>query len=96
MIRSKFEKIKPVQRPALHKTWMCSKMCYFGKTTFENTSVSPIEEYRDNRKIPVGQNMTKCEQVHHDIQMFGMNEVVDQYKHPDHSFGFYKAPGETN
>lgn len=96
MIRSKFEKIKPVQRPALHKTWMCSKMCHFGKTTFENTSVSPIEEYRDNRKIPVGQNMTKCEQVHHDIQMFGMNEVVDQYKHPDHSFGFYKAPGETN
>lgn len=94
MLKNKFDKIKQVKRPSLNKTWMCKKLCHFGKTTFENTHISPIEEYRENQITPVNQCMTKCEQVKHDIDLKGMNEVVKEYKAPDHSFGFYKPPGE--
>jgi hypothetical protein len=38
--------------------------------------------------------MSKCEQIRHDVDMLGMTDVVHKYKHPNHSFGFYKAPGE--
>jgi hypothetical protein len=94
MLRNKFEKIKANRKPQLHKSWMCSKLCHFGKSTFDNTSIAPLEEYRDGQVTPKGTIMTKCEQIHHDIQIHGMGEVINQYKHPNHSFGFYKAPGE--
>ena len=94
MLRQKFEKIKATKKPQLHKTWMCSKLCHFGKTTFANSAISPLEEYRDGQVTPNGAIMSKCEQIHHDIQINGLNEVVLKYKHPNHSFGFYKAPGE--
>jgi len=94
MIQAKFEKINKVNKPQLNKTWMCSKLCHFGKTTFDNTGIEPLEEYRNGQSTRHGSIMTKCEQIHHDIQMKGMNDVVEQYKHPNHSFGFYKAPGE--
>jgi hypothetical protein len=94
MIRAKFDKIQKVKKPSLNKSWMCSKLCHFGKTTFDNTSIEPLEEYRDGQLTRQGSIMSKCEQIHHDIQMQGMGEVVQKYKHPNHSFGFYKAPGE--
>lgn len=94
MLKEKFEKIKSVKRPYLNKSWMCKKLCHFGKTTFENTSIDPMIEYRDNENIEKGQFMTKCEQVYHDLQLHGMENVVQSYKHPNHTFGFYKAPGE--
>lgn len=94
MLRHKFEKIKATKKPQLHKSWMCSKLCHFGKTTFSDTVVPPLEEYRDGQTTPNGAIMTKCEQIHHDIQIHGMGDVVSKYKHPNHSFGFYKAPGE--
>ena len=96
MIRAKFEKIKSVKKPSLHKSWMCSKLCHFGKTTFENTNITPLIEYRDGQVCKVDNFMTKCEQVKHDIELKGMQEVVRDYKNSNHSFGFYKAPGETN
>lgn len=94
MLRHKFEKIKATKKPQLHKTWMCSKLCHFGKTTFDGTSIQPTEEYRNGQTTLKGAIMSKCEQIHHDIQMQGMDSVVETYKHPNHSFGFYKAPGE--
>jgi hypothetical protein len=94
MLRNKFEKIKANKKPQLHKSWMCSKLCHFGKSTFDNTAIAPLEEYRDGQVTPKGAIMTKCEQIHHDVQIHGMGEVINQYKHPNHSFGFYKAPGE--
>lgn len=94
MLRHKFEKIKAVKKPQLHKTWMCSKLCHFGKTTFDNSPIEPLEEYRDGQVTPNGAIMSKCQQIHHDIQIHGMGETVSKYKHPNHSFGFYKAPGE--
>lgn len=94
MLRHKFEKIKSVQKPQLNKTWMCSKLCHFGKTTFDGTCIDPSEEYRGGQITPKGAIMSKCEQIRHDIDMLGMTDVVHKYKHPNHSFGFYKAPGE--
>lgn len=95
MLRDKFEKIKAVKRPKLNKSWMCKKLCHFGKTTFENTSIPPLEEYRDDRVTDSGQFMCKCEQIAHDIQLQGIDAVVKSYKHPNHTFGFYKAPGDS-
>lgn len=95
MIKNKFEIIKNTKRPPLHKSWKCGKLCHFGKTTFENTNNLPIIEYRDNQVTPFGRFMTKCEQIHHDIALKGMNTVIDEYTIPGYSVGQYKAPGEA-
>jgi hypothetical protein len=94
MLRKKFEHIKKTTKPKLHKSWMCSKLCHFGKTTFENTSVLPILEYRDGQVVDKGKFMTKCEQIRHDIELDGIDSVVKTHKHPNHSFGHYEAPGQ--
>lgn len=93
MLRRKFEEIKNCQKPKLNKSWMCSKLCHFGKTTFENTSVLPIIEYRNGELTPQGSCMTKCEQVKHDMSIKGMDQVISEYKKENHSFSNYKAPG---
>jgi len=95
MLRQKFETIKRVKRPALNKSWMCSKLCHFGKTTFENTTIEPITEYRDGQTCKAGTCMTKCEQVKHDLDLYGIDTTIALYKHPNHTFGQYKAPGST-
>ena len=95
MLKNKFEIIKRTKKPKLSKTWMCNKLCHFGKTTFENSCISPIIEYRDNQNCQKDTFMTKCEQVKHDIELYGINEVTNLYKHPNHAFGKYKAPGSA-
>jgi hypothetical protein len=95
MLRQKFEIVKNVRKPRLTKSWMCSKLCHFGKTTFENTNIQPQIEYRDGQICKVGDVMTKCEQLKHDIELNGMSKTVETYKHPNHTFGKYKAPGST-
>jgi PD-(D/E)XK nuclease superfamily len=95
MLRQKFEIVKNTRKPKLHKSWMCTKLCHFGKTTFDNTHITPQIEYRENQTCNMGSTMTKCEQVKHDIDLHGMNAVVEQYKNQNHSFGKYKAPGST-
>jgi hypothetical protein len=95
MLRQKFEYIKKTKKPRLNKSWMCSKLCHFGKTTFENTGIDPIIEYRDGQTCQNGSFMTKCEQVKHDIELYNIDTVVNLYKSPNHTFGSYKAPGST-
>lgn len=95
MLRRKFEIIKLTKKPKLNRCWMCSKLCHFGKTTFENTSIDPMIEYRDNQVTKHGFSMTKCEQIRHDLDLHGMDYVVERYKSPNHSFGSYKSPGST-
>ena len=95
MLRRKFNTIKSCTKPKLNKSWMCSKLCHFGKTTFDNSHVDPLIEYRDGQFIPLGNPMTKCEQVKHDIELKGMDQVIKEYKNINHSFGHYKAPGST-
>lgn len=96
MLQKKFETIKKTRKPRLHKTWMCNKLCHFGKTTFENDNqINPIIEYRDNQVSKIDTPMSKCEQIKHDIEIKGMNSVISEYKKQGHSFGKYKAPGTT-
>jgi hypothetical protein len=95
MLRKKFEIIKESKKPQLNKTWKCTKFCHFGKTTFEDTHVKPIKEYRPNQTCSTNQTMTKCEQVKHDIDLMGMSNVVDTYTLPGYSVGKYKAPGSV-
>jgi len=95
MLRQKFKIIKRTKKPKLSKTWMCNKLCHFGKTTFEDTCILPTIEYRDGQVSRKDSFMTKCEQIKHDIELYGINEVTNLYKHPNHSFGKYKAPGSA-
>lgn len=95
MLRQKFEIVKNTKRPLLKKSWMCNKLCHFGKTTFENTHIEPQIEYRENQTCKQGSTMTKCEQVKYDIDLHGIDFVVQSYKHKNHTFGKYKAPGST-
>lgn len=95
MLRKKFNTIKAVKRPNLKKSWMCKKLCHFGKTTFENTMLDPTIEYRDNQVCEKGSYMTKCEQIKHDIELYGIDTSMMLYKHPNHTFGSYKAPGSA-
>ena len=95
MLRKKFETIKSTQIPELNKSWKCTKLCHFGKTTFENSAMLPIIEYRDGQVTPKDNFMTKCEQIKHDISVKGMDNVIDEYTPPGYTIGKYKAPGST-
>ena len=95
MLRKKFETIKQTQVPKLSKSWKCTKLCHFGKTTFENSHVLPILEYRDGQVCSKDSYMTKCEQIKHDIEVKGVNNVIDEYTPSGHTIGHYKAPGSV-
>lgn len=94
MLKQKFETIKSTKIPELNKTWKCTKLCHFGKTSFD-TPILPIVEYRDNQITPKDSLMTKCEQIRHDVQIKGMKAVVDEYTTPGYTVGKYKAPGSV-
>jgi len=96
LIRKKFEEIKKCKKPKLSKTWKCTKLCHFGKTTFENHKIiNPTIEYRDDQVCKKGSHMTMCEQIKHDIELNGIKSVVDNYTVDGYSVGKYKAPGST-
>jgi hypothetical protein len=95
MLRQKFETIKNTQRPRLNKTWKCNKLCHFGKTTFEDTNIDPIVEYRDRMKTNPGYAMCKCEQIKHDTDLHGLDFVIDNYTHLGHNVSKYKDPGSV-
>lgn len=95
MLKDKFDIIKKTKKPKLNRSWMCSKLCHYGKTTFENSNILPIIEYRDNQVCNKDNFMTKCEQVRHDIELKGMDAVVDEYTVPGYTVGRYKAPGSV-
>lgn len=95
MIRTRFEEIKKTKKPQLNKTWMCSKLCHFGKNTFKDSgsSVLPIVEFRRGQVNQKGDTMTMCAQVEFEIARKGIDKVVQQYTHPDHKLGHYQDPG---
>lgn len=95
LLKDKFKKIQTTLKPRLNKTWKCTKLCHYGKTTFENTNIQPITEYRDGQVCAIGNFMTKCEQVAHDISVKGYQNTVDEYTVSGYNVGHYKAPGST-
>lgn len=95
LLRQKFEDIKRCNKPKLNKSWKCKKLCHYGKNSFDGTNITPLIEYRQNQNSDEGEFMTMCEQVKHDIEMYGINNVVDTYTVPGYNVGYYKAPGST-
>lgn len=95
LLKDKFDVIRKTQKPRLKKSWMCKKLCHFGKTTFENTHIPPMVEYRENQVCAIGEYMTKCEQIKHDTDLYGQDYVLTIYKNKGHEFDKYKAPGTT-
>lgn len=95
MLRDKYEKIKETTQPRLNKSWMCNKLCHFGKNSFDTVGIDAITEYRNGQVTPVNKPMTMCEQVKHDLEIKGIDEVVSDYTKPGFSVGHYKAPGSV-
>lgn len=95
MLRKKFEDIKNTNNPPLNKSWKCTKLCHFGKNTFEGSEHLPLIEYRENKLTNLGETMTICEQIKHDVTVKGMQNVIDEYQAPGYNIAHYKAPGST-
>jgi hypothetical protein len=96
LLRTKFEKIKKCKKPQLSKSWKCKKLCHYGKNSFNGTNVTPMIEYREGKLCEQGEFMTMCEQVKHDVEMNGIDSVVDDYTVPGYHVGYYQAPGSTD
>lgn len=93
MLRRKFLDIKETEIPALSKSWKCSKLCHFGKTTFERTHVPTIVERRSGQVTPMGKCMTKCEQVKYCLENRPKLSVIKNMSAEGHSIDHYHAPG---
>jgi hypothetical protein len=93
-LRRQYSSVLHNKMPCQKKSWKCSRMCHFGKTTFEETSVKPMQEFRPRQRCAKGDIMTKCEQVRFELEKKGMDRVVSEYTAEGHSVGKYKSPGE--
>jgi hypothetical protein len=95
LLKKKFEHIKEVRIPKLSKSWKCTKFCHQGKTTFTDTHIKPIIEFRAGQECLKGQQMTKCAQLEFEIARKGIDKVTDEYMAPDHQVQDYTNPGEV-
>lgn len=95
MLRKEFETVKSTDIPQLNQSWKCRKFCHQGTTTFEDTEITPIKEFRWGQVTRKGQYMSKCEQIRFELQRKGPERVLEEYKNPEHVIGKYHAPGDT-
>lgn len=93
MIKNRFETIKNCKDPIPNRTWKCKKFCYYGTTTFENTHIKPICEFRNGCQNLRGEFMTKCDQFLFQIEKVGLEKTIKEYTKPGFSLGYYQAPG---
>lgn len=93
MLREKFDIIRATQVPQLNRSWKCTKLCPFGKGTFDGTDKKVITEFRNGQVTRYGAPMTMCEQIRFEIQRKGMDKTTKEYLAPGHDVGYYKAPG---
>jgi ATP-dependent helicase/DNAse subunit B len=93
MLLKKMEHLKQVEIPKLTKSFKCKSFCHLGKTTFEGTNVLPIIERRERQVTPIGQPMTKCEQIYYATQKRGIEAVMKHMVSTGHSEDSYHAPG---
>jgi len=95
VIGKMFERIKGVVQPELKRTWKCSKLCDFGKQTFDGTNIEPMIETRPFKQTRTGHTMTKCEQVKYEMEKHGIDWTMRHYTAPGFSVDQYDAPGEV-
>ncbi len=89
LLRRKFEQIQNTKVPHLTKSWKCSKLCTWGKTSFADCKfVEPIIDFNNEDGSP----LTKCKQLKFEIERQGVNNVIKKYTKPGHEIDFYKEP----
>lgn len=93
MIKNRFLSIKNCEVPVFNRTWKCTKLCQMGKTTFENTHVKPIIEFRNGMIAKRGEYMKKCDQMNFEFERKGIAKTIDELKDPNFTLGHYQAPG---
>jgi len=99
LIRKRFEAIRDTKEPQIirrlnpQQGWFCKRLCYAGKTTFEDTHIKPQTERRMGQYTKYGEVMNKCEQMRYMIKKKGIEWVTDHYTHPDHVHGEYGEGG---
>jgi PD-(D/E)XK nuclease superfamily len=93
ILEEKFAEIKACEVPKLNITSNCTAFCRFGKESFDGTEHSPIVMPEDGHITAKGGLATKCEQVHYETKVYGLDYVTKKYRKPDYSPIHYKAPG---
>jgi hypothetical protein len=96
MLQKKFEFIKRTEIPKQNKSWKCTKFCYYGRSSFENTSITPLIQKNYGDITAPGQIMTKCEQTKHALDIHGCDHTTKTMLCPGHNVMHYKAPGEVS
>lgn len=91
MLRQKFEAVKNTDVPRLLKTWKCTKLCHYGKNTFD----VPIFEFRKGQEQDVGEPMTMCAEIQYQIQKNGLQATLEKYIQPSFELNKYKEPGSV-
>lgn len=64
LIKTKFNTILSTTIPKLNRTWKCTRFCPYGKNTFKDTFILPLIQTSSTELVPIGNQMTICEQVH--------------------------------
>jgi CRISPR/Cas system-associated exonuclease Cas4 (RecB family) len=87
MLKGRFEEIQQDVRPALNKSWKCSRFCHYGMNSFEGTHVKPC----------LGNNgyITQCAQVNSEFRYSDLDQVIGMYKTPGYKIGHYQDPGSV-
>ena len=100
LIKKRFEHTRDIEVPkTVRQTrpsqgWRCKRMCYAGQTTFEDTKgIKAEEEKRFGQYTRYGETMSKCEQIRHMIDKYGIEWVTDNYKDSGHTIGDYGHGG---
>jgi hypothetical protein len=89
MLRDRFEEIRNTRLPTQRKTWKCSKFCKYGKSTFADTHIKPIHEFREGQTCEFGHLMTKCEQCKFEMDKNSIDFVTNKYTWPGFSVNKY-------
>lgn len=93
MLRRKFEYIKATKVPKLNRGYHCKAWCPCGKSTFEETGVKSIQEFRSGQIANKGNMMTKCDQISFEIGRKGIDRTINEYTNKGHDVDGYNAPG---
>ncbi len=95
IIKLRYEAIKATTKPELHKSWRCTRFCFHGMNTFKGTDIEPIKEFRKYQITPIGEYMSRCEQVKHMIEEHDINWVNKNYTKEGFDCSSYRSPGGT-
>lgn len=95
MLRKKFEVIKSTIIPQKNISWKCRKLCHMGKSTFEDTHITPLINRQNGHVTRKGEIMSKCEQIDYIFQHRSPESVTKHMSAEGHKIDSYKPPGDV-